>query len=109
MPNTVERVKLVLLECRKFNQLSKKYFKTCFHYMIFEHISHDSILSYIKEADICYKYLGKKYFRTKFHYTILKHISQDTTLYYTVVLYYQICFYILYVSCIYMYFDTVSW
>ena len=29
-----------------------------FHYMIFEHISHDSIVSYVKETVLCYDYLN---------------------------------------------------
>ena len=110
---------IFLLDCKDFNQLLKKYFSTRFHYLIFEYISYYSILSYIKEASICYNYLPiillflylvnvsihfflecKNFDKQKvfpdcmtFH-DIFEHISPDSSLsnIITVVLYYKVYF-----------------
>ena len=49
----INTVKLFMLECKCFNQLRKNYFRKYMSFHdIFEHISHDSIISYVKGADL---------------------------------------------------------
>ena len=89
---------MVLLECNNFNQFRKTCFRTWFHYLTVEHISHDLILYYVTWPYLILRHMTLSYitshdfilYYVTWPYLILRHMalfyitSHDLILYYGV-------------------------